>query len=903
MEDRITQQQFAPPAAALGLGLTAVRSVHSNALLGPALTANATAAAAAKRRKQNRSSEAAALTEDGGEGEGDTSIVSETSHTPRQQKKQRISRSCDQCHGKRMKCSGFKPCNNCTKKNKSCTYERPYIRGIARTPPPPPDNGATRNLAQPFDENGRELRDRSWALRACDLCRSQKMMCSGKLPCDHCFSLRVECTFKMRANQRHSLSAEQAEQDDAEEQAWGHAIQQGPEGDTTSAHPEKSQWRRVPQDIAPFQLGAKYADEETPPLAFLHKAWERVAQAYRTKSRYGAEMTLPTQPPPPENLLPSGDQPFDLSSPLNFPDTHLRWFDMQDKFQTGWTETFHFLHRPTVRAWLEKVNRNWTDKLPLDHELSPAKATIALMTMAIGSQFYDRPWKERKKQKVWDHLWTLTNGDQIFLTTIRLTDSEPGPPKLESVQARLLQTLYLLCTCRLNQAWYVFGNTVQMIYSLGLHRRRGRNRGLGPEIVSAPDYAKVQCEMRTFWSAFVLDKQIAIMIGRPCYFSEDAVDQVYPDPINDEDMGPAGPFRAHLGDCYMEALIEQAKVNKLIDRVLREVYPLRDIHCDWRLDCALRIGKEIDECKSKLPFLMSNLKPSMLHTIFRRQATLLRLAHCHAKILVYRPFITASYPPEGEKKDLTDSAIKSCVEAARLALNACVGLAREQDKRDKSHFHAIVYAHHVGFVAACVIFMLPHIRSRQRLFGGPNFRGYEKADPKLVEQAEKCITALAVETNRYSPGRRWAIVLEELRAEVARQVTGEREASREQQNGDEPDEDDQEDGPAGSDEEHSGSPNEQLIEDALRATFHVDFPPQPVPDQAHQPPQNGEQPPPAPLPVVTPRPFDKWTVTDWLDLDSAAFGPILDFDRIPVPVTAHPAPPPEAASSAEPTPA
>ncbi|KAK4162990.1 fungal-specific transcription factor domain-containing protein [Cladorrhinum sp. PSN259] len=825
MDQRITQQQFEPPP------------VHGNALLRPPDLS------AKKNKPKKRPSAAADESAPGG-------------------KQQRISRSCDQCHGKRMKCTGFKPCLRCTKKDLNCTYDRPYIRGIAKTPPPPPDNGQTRNLAQPFDERGKPIRDRSWALRACDLCRSKQMACSGKLPCDACFNIRVQCTYRTRASRRTLPPRESESEGDDGRPRWE------PRSDAHS-------FRRQPQDIAPYQLGPRYAGEPTPPLTFLQKAWERIAHALNNPTRFGGDKSTP------ELVLPAGDQPFDTFKPLDFPDHPSKWFEMQEKFQNGWTETFHILHRPTVRSWLERVYHNWTGNAPLDHELGPAKATIALMTMAIGTMFNDRPFREKKKDRVWDRLWTLNNGDQLFLTTIRMTDAEPGPPKLESIQARLLQALYLLGTCRLSQAWYVFGNAIHMINALGLQRRRGGNRGLGSDITENPDYANIQCERRTFWSAYVIDKEIALMSGRPCYFSNDAVDQEFPDPVNDEDMSPSGPFRPHLSDCYLEAITEQAKLNQIIDRIMRDVYTLRVVPDEWRLECALRIGRELEDWHDQLPFLMSHLKPSMLHNLFRRQSTLLNLAYRHAQMLLYRPFITAPYPPEGEKKQIHYVSARTCFEAARIVLHITLGLAREQDnKRDRSHFPTLLYPQHVAYVAASTVFMIPHIRERQRLFGGPNFRDHSKSDPRLFDLAERTIKSFAQDTNRHSPCRRWAIILEELRDESIRQIPGsglgrpktpeptQQPNGWEESDGDEDgDEDEDENEDEDGDNGEAASPDEQLLEDALRAHWEAETSRQSNPGVHNGPPSvpAGD----GPLPTITPRLWDKWRVTDWLDLDSA----------------------------------
>ncbi|KAK3990441.1 fungal-specific transcription factor domain-containing protein [Cladorrhinum sp. PSN332] len=865
MDHRITQQQFAPPAPLPGTPQQEPPQQSPPAgtpLPGPPVHGNALLRAPDLSARKTKPRKRASAASDG---------------TASGEKKQRISRSCDQCHGKRMKCSGFKPCQTCSKRDINCTYDRPYIRGIAKTPPPPPDNGQTRNLAQPFDERGKPIRDRSWALRACDLCRSKQMACSGKLPCDACFNIRVQCTYRTRASRRTLPPQDSDEEADADP-----SLQWEPRSDAHS-------FRRLPQDIAPYQLPTRYAREPTPPVTFLQKAWERIAEALNSPTRVGGDKSAP------ELALPAGDQPFDTTLPLDFPHHPAKWFEMQEKFQNGWTETFHLLHRPTVKSWLERVYHNWSSNAALDNELGPAKTTIALMTMAIGTMFNDRPFREKKKDRIWDRLWTLNNGDQLFLTTIRLTDSEPGPPKLESIQARILQALYLLGTCRLSQAWYVFGNAIHMINALGLHRRRGGNRGLGADITENPDYAKIQCERRTFWSAYVIDKEIALMSGRPCYFSNDAVDQEYPDPVNDEDMGPSGPFRPHQSDCYMEAITEQAKLNQIVDRIMREVYTLRDVPDEWRLECALRIGRELEEWHDRLPFLLSHLKPSMLHNVFRRQSTLLNLTYRHAQMLLYRIFITAPYPPEGEKKQIHYVSCRTCFDAARIVLHITLGLAREQDnKRDKSHFPTLLYAHHVAYVAASTVFMIPHIRERQKLFGGSNFRDHSKSDPRMFDLAERTVKSFVEDTNRHSPCRRWSIILEELRDECIRQVPGmglgrpktpeptqQTNGGGEQSDGEE-DDDEEEDEDGGGDDGEVASPDEQLLEDALRAHWEAETPRQSNPVLPNRPPSvtHSEG---GPLPTITPRLWDKWRVTDWLDLDAAAFGPIPTFERPDVP--------------------
>jgi hypothetical protein len=305
--------------------------------------------------------------------------------------------------------------------------------------------------------------------------------------------------------------------------------------------------------IDSLQLARRYQEADTPPLKFLHRAWHKLAQ--QRKANMDA---MAGQLPSIIRAVSSGDQPFDNSAPLQVPNLK-KWLELQDQYLSSWLGTFRFLHGPTVRQWLNDVHENHLNSRELWHGIGHSRAAVALMTVALGSMFPDKNYFPSQKRAKAAWLYSLNNGDQLFRVALELTGSEPGAPKLDSIQARFLQDLYLMSTCRMNQAWYTFGNTVQMITAMGLHRRLGRNRGFGPDVVRQPDYGKLQCDRRTFWCAYIIDKHLAMVTGRPSHFNDDSVDQEYPDCVNDEDMARHGPFRTHAGDCYLEALVSQIR--------------------------------------------------------------------------------------------------------------------------------------------------------------------------------------------------------------------------------------------------------------------------------------------------------------------------------------------------------
>lgn len=96
--------------------------------------------------------------------------------------------------------------------------------------------------------------------------------------------------------------------------------------------------------------------------------------------------------------------------------------------------------------------------------------------------------------------------------------SETGEPQIGSVQARIMQCVYLLARGRVNRCWGLFGEVVTLIYKLRLHKKNDLD---GPYSLIT-----VECEKRAFWAAFWLDKHLTYSLNRPQRIRRDEVDQV-----------------------------------------------------------------------------------------------------------------------------------------------------------------------------------------------------------------------------------------------------------------------------------------------------------------------------------------------------------------------------------------
>jgi len=132
---------------------------------------------------------------------------------------------------------------------------------------------------------------------------------------------------------------------------------------------------------------------------------------------------------------------------------------------------------------------------------------------------------------------------------------EMGPARLESIQARLAQCLYLMSSSRTNQAWYLFGTTAQLILALGLHNQR-YSRSAHPRNC----LIEAECRKRVFWSAYTLDKYFNIILGRPGIFRDEDVDQQFPARVNDSELGSdKSDSRSRWTQCVMDAPVYHIK--------------------------------------------------------------------------------------------------------------------------------------------------------------------------------------------------------------------------------------------------------------------------------------------------------------------------------------------------------
>jgi hypothetical protein len=315
--------------------------------------------------------------------------------------------------------------------------------------------------------------------------------------------------------------------------------------------------------------------------------------------------------------------------------------------------TYRFLHQPTLLAWHKQL---YEDERKSTTTLPPIQKAILLLVFATGTLY-----------NVDDTHTVLPDGDapeglrlageKYFQAAQRIIAKETGSVQLESVQARLASTLYLLNTSRLNQAWYLFGTTSQLIIALGLHRKTSNLQR---------DYVLSECRKRSFWAAYTLDGYLSVMLGRPPFLNDDFVDQAYPQPLNDQDITTTTVSKQSKGiDCLITASILHAKLARNVRQASKDQYLLHQFSEEKQIRTAAHLNDEIAKWQDELPiFLSGAINPASLIPVFRRQVTVLRMGCAHAIMLINRPLMLSRHAPP----TAIQPHVEECLSAAKQVL-------------------------------------------------------------------------------------------------------------------------------------------------------------------------------------------------------------------------------------------
>ncbi|KAJ9365471.1 transcriptional regulator family: Fungal Specific TF [Paecilomyces variotii] len=603
--------------------------------------------------------------------------------------------------------------------------------------------------------NAKDSAERRKITRACDYCKEKKTRCTGTLPCLRCTKLSLSCEYNAAYSRGLPPSPPPAPESTLRYVAASPAVSQRTPKRLGPQRRHKSSGAASPRNSpepGATDLEGNYLGPASG-ISFLNRVWRRLNQDEVATIPSG----LRDESSKSASVFMFGDRPFSDYGETGFslPPLH-RALELIEVYFDFAIVTYRFLHRGLVESWLKEMyEREISSARPPTGDIT-AKAAILLMVFAIGTMY-----EEKKPGNA--GLAEFHESERWYVASKAMSYNETGKPRLETIQARLGQCLYLLSSSRANECWYRFGTTLQLVTALGLHRRRPAKL-----LKDGKAYLENELRKRTFWSAYILDKYLSVTFGRPRLLHDEDIDQDLPDEVNDEDMLPGDQKnKVAPSDCVMTGTIMHIRLCRLVGEISRQVYTIRPSSKTAPLEAALRLTLELEEWKESLPPLFKSIRPSSLVAPLCRQSQVLQLAYSHAMIHATRSFLLNDFTDFTRRplvtKDKINCHVQKCIDAAKDTMLLVDDLAAQGIL-----VQSFWFTHYVCFCAIIVVYI--YTIQHHRLSSSSDADHIRHDARELFSFAERCQRHLAKATRRNCPSRRYSIILEELRREVHRQI-------------------------------------------------------------------------------------------------------------------------------------
>ncbi|KAK8199040.1 fungal transcriptional regulatory protein [Phyllosticta capitalensis] len=568
------------------------------------------------------------------------------------QKRRRVTRACDECRRKKIKCDGKQPCTHCTVYSYECTYDQPSNR--------------RRNAAPQYVEALENRLKRAEALLAAILPNvnlddpaivaglqegilPQTQQGTPYTPSENAASMDAAQTTP-KANNLNP-QAQQREEGQLESMVRATGQLDLDEHGYWDYHGHSSGLSFVRKMREKFDFMGSGESESSPfpatrPISYVFEspksAQDSPSQFETTSLPGGAEL------PPKDKAIKLCDAAINDASSL-----------------------LRIVHLPTFWRNLDQMyDKSPDDYGSQEHSFLPLLYTV----LALGSLFC-RPTDEID-QVGYEN--AINDGVQYFKAARGILDIAMCRD-LNGLQAVIFMILFLQSSAKLSTCYAYIGVALRSALRMGLHR--SMNDRFNP--------IETEMRKRSFWVIRKMDVYVGALLGLPHTLNFEEVDQDLPEELDDEYITETEYLRPPPNTVSLiTACNAHCTLIDILSKVVRVVYPIKtktqDKHgvqiTSYTVSYAdiREIEKDLQSWMENLP---SGLKPGGEAThMITRVRQLLRMAYAHTQMMLYRPFL--HYVSKSPNCSSLDKRAYACASACISVSRNIIHITMEMKKRD-----------------------------------------------------------------------------------------------------------------------------------------------------------------------------------------------------------------------------
>ncbi|KAF1941629.1 transcriptional activator Mut3p [Clathrospora elynae] len=544
------------------------------------------------------------------------------------QKRRRVTRACDECRRKKIKCDGKQPCTHCTVYSYECTYDQPSNRRRNATPQYIEALESQLKRAKALLHvvlPTVDLNDPSIDAHLQSGLLSQLPLAAPRptvMPMD------------IRAPQQHGNPPPE-EMPDSHLEAMVKATGQ-------LDLDEEGNW-----DYQGHSSG----------LSFMRglRQFDDMFQIPLDRSPSLRHRIMSQDPPSPSSALSVAGSSTALPPGVDLPSKEDARV-LCDSAIIEYSAMLRVVHLPTFYKQLDRI-----------YEISPedyGSADTSFLPLlyavfALGKLFseHDEGFDVAGYDALTDEGLKYFEASRALLD---ITDCRD----LTSLQAIIFMIQFLQSSAKLSTCYAYIGVALRSAMRMGLHRSFN--------VTFTPIEAETR--KRAFWVIRRMDTYVGAMLGLPRFLEDEDIDQDWPVEVDDEYITETEILPMPEGSIpVMTAFNAHTRLVQVLNKICKYVYPIKGTQSGGKNSVTYTVGyskiRELEQDLAQwLHELPIALKPGgEAPPIIKRVQQLLRMAYGHAQLLLYRPFL--HYVSQSYNDKRVDQRAFACA-------SACVNISR-----------------------------------------------------------------------------------------------------------------------------------------------------------------------------------------------------------------------------------